>query len=175
MNEIKLSDFVEFYHENQMIFLFLGVGIVLYFLVPFFTCFIRNIKYNRLMHQSNIRDIDRMNGFEFEEYLKVLFKKLGYRPEVTRKSGDFGSDVVLKGKNKVVIQAKRYNSKVGLKAVQEVYAAQAYYKSDEAWVLTNNYYTKQAKELAESCNVKLLDRTDLMKFIVEINPEGKIA
>lgn len=65
-----------------------------------------------------------MDGLQFEVYLKALFKELGYKPEVTKKSGDFGVDIVLKGKNKIVIQAKRYGNKnrVGISAVQEVYA-----------------------------------------------------
>ena len=45
--------------------------------------------------------------------------------------------------NKIVVQAKRYNSKVGMSAIQEVYTAKKYYKADEAWVITNNYYTER--------------------------------
>nr|WP_077303355.1 restriction endonuclease [Virgibacillus pantothenticus] len=125
------------------------------------------------MARSGIKDIDRMDGFQFEAYLKVLFKKLGYRPVVTQKSGDYGADVILKGKNKVVIHAKRYGYKnrVSMDAVREVYAAQAFYQADEAWVITNSLYTKQAKELAKACGVKLLDRFALQDFIIEINPE----
>ena len=127
------------------------------------------------MIQSGIKDIDRMSGYDFEDYLKVLFKKLGYKPQVTKKSGDFGADLVLKGKNKIVIQAKRYGYKnnVSLDAVREVYASKAFYKADEAWVITNSFYTKQAKMLAEACGVRLLNRYDLQKFIVEINPDKK--
>ncbi|NWO12694.1 restriction endonuclease [Virgibacillus sp.] len=134
---------------------------------------IYKIFQQRKMARSGIKDIDRMNGFQFEEYLKVLFKKLGYRPVVTKKSGDYGADIVLKGKNKVVIQAKRYGYKhrVSLDAIREVYAAKAYYKADEAWVITNSFYTKQAKILGSACGVKLLDRFDLQDFICEIKPE----
>ena len=32
--------------------------------------------------------IDKMDGFQFEMYLKALFKKLGYKPIVTIKTGD---------------------------------------------------------------------------------------
>ena len=127
------------------------------------------------MVQSGIKDIDRMSGYDFEDYLKVLFKKLGYKPQVTKKSGDFGADLVLKGKNKIVIQAKRYGYKnnVSLDAVREVYASKAFYKADEAWVITNSFYTKQAEMLAEACEVRLLNRYDLQKFIVEIDPDKK--
>lgn len=125
------------------------------------------------MKRPGIKDIDRMDGYQFEEYLKVLFKALGYRLIVMKKSGDFGADVVLKGKNKIVIQAKRYGYKhnVSLDVVREVFAAKYYYKVDEAWVVTNWFYTKQAKELVKACDVKLFNRYELEKFIVRINLE----
>ncbi|WP_176521379.1 restriction endonuclease, partial [Priestia megaterium] len=74
-----------------------------------------------------------------------------------------------------VIQAKRYGSKnrVSISAVQEVYGAKAYYKANQAWVVTNSYFTKQAKELAAACDVTLVDRADLQKFINDVNPVFK--
>lgn len=122
------------------------------------------------MVRSGIKEIDMMSGYEFEEYLKLLFNQLGYKALLTKKSGDYGADLVLKGKNKIVVQAKRYKKKnnVGISAVREVYGAKAYYGADEAWVITNSYYTKQANELACKCNVKLLDRDSLQKFIVQV-------
>ncbi|ASK64281.1 restriction endonuclease [Virgibacillus phasianinus] len=126
----------------------------------------------RLMKRSGIKDIDQMQGYQFEEYLKVLFKGLGYRPIVTKKSGDYGADVVLKGRNKIVIQAKRYGYKhnVSMDAVREVFASMFFYKADEAWVITNSFFTKQAMILAKACGVKLLNRYELEEFIVKINP-----
>ncbi|MED0906749.1 restriction endonuclease [Bacillus nitratireducens] len=136
----------------------------------------RKIQERRMlkrMAKSGIRYIDKMDGRQFEVYLKALFRELGYSPTVTKQSNDFGADLVLKGKNRIVIQAKRYGMKnrVGISAVQEIYAAQAYYKAHEGWVVTNSVYTRQAKELAEACNVKLIDRVELQKLINKINPE----
>ncbi|MFD0769004.1 restriction endonuclease [Bacillus sp. CGMCC 1.60114] len=136
---------------------------------------IREIRMLKRMAKSGIRYIDKMDGFQFEVYLKALFRELGYRPEVTKRSCDYGVDVVLKGKNRIVIQAKRYGIKnrVGIKAVQEVYAGKAYYKADEAWIVTNSLYTKQAEELAKACQVKLIDRFELQNLINKVNPEQK--
>lgn len=122
------------------------------------------------MVRSGIKEIDMMSGYEFEEYLKALFKRLGYKAVVTKKSGDYGADLVLKGRKRIVVQAKRYRKKnnVGINAVREVYGAKAYYEADEAWVVTNSYYTRQANELARKCNVKLLNRDELQKFIVQV-------
>ncbi len=153
-----------------------SVAFISLFLIVFLINFIhRTIKerlYLKRMARSGIRDIDKMDGYQFEVYLKSLFKELGYKPHVTKASNDFGADLILKGKNTIVIQAKRYKlkSKVSISAIQEIYAAKAYYKADEAWVITNSLFTKSAKALAEACGVKLLDRGDLQQFINTINP-----
>jgi len=95
------------------------------FVFPMIIKYVKKKKRFNLMKKSGIRDIDRMKGYQFETYLQVLFKEIGYRPVVTQKSGDYGADVVLKGRNKIVIQAKRYGykHKVSMEAVREVLAA----------------------------------------------------
>lgn len=91
-----------------------------------------------------------MDGHQFEVYLKALFRELGYSPTVTEQSNDFGADLVLKGKNCIVIQAKRYGmkNKVGISAVQEIYAAQTYYKVHEGWVVTNSVIYKTGERIS---------------------------
>ncbi|MGE7718236.1 restriction endonuclease [Priestia megaterium] len=154
---------------------YLFLIIILFKLSQFAYRVIRERRYMKELAQSGMPYIDKMDGYQFEIYLKALFQQLGYKPQVTQKSGDFGADLVMKGKDKIVIQAKRYGVKnrVSLSAVQEVYGAKAYYKANQAWVVTNSYFTKQAKELAAACDVTLVDRADLQKFINEINPVFK--
>ena len=41
-----------------------------------------------------LNDIDLMSGYEFEEFVAGLFKKMGYATEVTKASGDQGIDVL---------------------------------------------------------------------------------
>jgi restriction system protein len=135
---------------------------------------VRKIKRERLIAKSGIKDIDKMDGFQFEEYLKVLFKKLGYKTAVTKKSGDFGVDVLLQSDTgRIAVQAKRYGygNKVSLKAVQEVYAGGTYYLADERWVVTNAFFTKPAMELAKACNVRLVNRNELQELILKLKPE----
>lgn len=119
--------------------------------------------------RSGINDIDKMDGKTFEKYLEVLFNKLGYRVERTRYVGDYGADLVVwKNRIKTVIQAKRYKNKVGVKAIQEAVAAKGYYQCDEAMVVTNSFYTKQAEKLAQANGVKLWDRDDLVKALLSV-------
>ncbi len=41
-----------------------------------------------------IDDIDMMNGSEFEHFVCELYKKMDYKAEVTKQSGDQGLDVI---------------------------------------------------------------------------------
>ena len=116
--------------------------------------------------QIFIEDIDRLNGYEFEEFLKNLFLKMGYQVEQTKLSGDQGADlVVVKFGEKTVIQAKRYGAKVGNYAVQEIMAAISLCQAQKGAVITNNYHTPAAFELAEANNIELIDRNDLEELI----------
>lgn len=119
------------------------------------------------LSKSNITTVDKMDGDQFEIYLQALLQRLGYKAVVTQKSRDFGADLIIKGKKRIVVQAKRYktHNKVGISAVQEIYAAQRYYKANESWIITNSLYTKSAIELAKACDVKLIDRFELVKLM----------
>ena len=108
-------------------------------------------------------------GEEFEVYLKNIFEKLGYNVEMTKVTGDQGADLILSKDNiRTVVQAKFYTNTVGNKAVQEVTSAIAFYSADKGMVVTNNYYTKSAIELAKANNIVLWDYDILQEKIDKI-------
>jgi restriction system protein len=107
-----------------------------------------------------------MTGLEFEEYLGPLFEMQGYSAKVTQGSGDYGADLVIsKNGVKTVVQAKRYSSNIGVSAVQEIVAAKPFYHARKAMVVTNQYFTQQAKNLAKANGVQLVDRDSLIAMI----------
>ncbi len=113
-----------------------------------------------------INDVDKLNGYEFENLLKVLLEKKGYNVENTPLSGDQGADLVIsRFGEKIVVQAKCYNGSVGNKAVQEVVASIAYYGANKGMVITNSDFTSSAYDLAKINNIKLIDREQLEKMI----------
>jgi len=123
----------------------------------------------KLILSSDITSIDIMEGYEFEEYLKCLFFYMGYAVEVTKKSRDYGADLVLvRDQIKIVVQAKRYNKAVGSKSVSEVVGAMKHYMANEAWVVTNDHFTLAAETLARENSVRLIDREELMEMSREV-------
>lgn len=105
------------------------------------------------------------DGFEFESWVATNLKKFGWDAEATQGSGDQGLDVIAtKNGCRVGIQCKLYSSNVGNKAVQEINAAKSHFGLDKVAVLTNAGYTKSARDLAQTCNVRLLSHYDIPRF-----------
>lgn len=112
--------------------------------------------------------IDYMSGQKFEELLiNQLLPNEGYTNiSGTPYTGDYGVDIIAyKDGIKCAIQCKRFNEKVSNGAIQEVAAGKKHYFCEKAIVITNNYYTNNAKELAFDNKVELLDRDDLIRMI----------
>lgn len=102
------------------------------------------------------------SGTDFERRLARMFRRLGYAVEQTQASNDHGADLLLRRHRRTVaVQAKRYGKPVGNKAVQEAFAAQAYYGTDEAWVVTDSTFTRGALAQAGPCEVRLVDGEEL--------------
>lgn len=107
-----------------------------------------------------------MTGLEFEQYFSALLEKNGYAcVEVTKKTGDFGADVIatLDGV-KYVFQCKYYSSPVGIEAVYQIHAAKTMYSAHVAVVATNSVFTRPAQIAAEELKVILWDGEKLSQL-----------
>ncbi len=128
---------------------------------------IKRVKYilkKRRYLKSGLFKIDMMNGEQFENFLKFNLELRGYKTKLTVYRGDFGADIIATKDNRVtVVQAKRYKKKVGISAVQQIVASKAYYKASESMIITNSYFTKQAKILAKVNDTILWDRKRIIK------------
>lgn len=100
------------------------------------------------------------DGIDFEHKMCKLLKENGYHNvQTTKTSGDYGVDILATKRGvKYAIQCKDYSNKVGVSAVQEAASGCNYYDYDQAVVLTNNEFTKNAEELARKTNVLLWDK-----------------
>jgi restriction system protein len=113
-----------------------------------------------------IKDIDTMDGKEFEFFLKVFFQKQDYSVEMVPPSRNSGVDLIVKKSGiTTVVRVKRQGQPVDPEAVEQAKGAKTPEKADQAWVITNNYYTGEAKESASRSGVKLFDRDGVMAMI----------
>ena len=149
-------------------------------LVWFIALKIKRSKYRNsdYINIFNLAQIDSLSGIEFEKLLKTIFEKQGYHVSLTKKSHDYGADLILNKNNKIsLVQAKCYEKNIGIKAIQEIIAAKTHYLAEDLFVATNRYFSKDAIILAGEHGVKLIDRDVLLKlvqsFMPKIEPEGK--
>lgn len=111
---------------------------------------------------------DYMTGPDFEVYCADLLRKNGFIDvSVTSTSGDFGADIIAtQNKIKYAIQCKCYSSDIGVDAVYQVTGGMKYYDANVGVVLTNRYFTRQAKELASKTGIALWDRNFLISLVI---------
>lgn len=108
-----------------------------------------------------------MDGHQYEQKCAQYLREQGYtNVTVTRGSGDQGVDITaMKDGKKYAIQCKYYEGNVGNKAIQEVYAGAAFYNCSVAMVITNSFFTKSAKELAQKLKVILVEDINAIKLM----------
>ena len=119
---------------------------------------------NRIDMYNN--QYDYMTGEDFEVYVATILQRIGFvNVQLTKGSGDQGVDIIAeKDGMKYAFQCKRYDKPVGNKAVQEVFAGKFFYHCHAAVVVTNNYFTQSAKDLAHENGVVLWDRNFFLNY-----------
>ncbi|MBQ6320511.1 MAG: restriction endonuclease [Lachnospiraceae bacterium] len=119
---------------------------------------------------------DDMDGAEFEQYCAELLEAKGFENvEMTPPSHDYGIDIIADRDGiSYAIQCKCYSDPIGIKAIQEAYAGKDYYNAMIGAVMTNQSFTKTAKEFADKLNIVLWDGDYVMDLIHEVAiPEKK--
>jgi restriction system protein len=115
--------------------------------------------------RSGLRQIDAMNGNDFENYVAARLRAAGYRVAMTRATGDFGVDLIArKGKERLAVQCKRYGRRVGAAAVQQVVAGSLLHGCTTTMVVSNQEFTPAAVQLAQVHACRLVGRARLSKW-----------
>lgn len=128
--------------------------------------------YHKMQKLSSISDYD---GISFEKAIHDLFDLRGYKCQLTKKSGDYGVDVIaIKNGESIGIQVKHYSKPVGVGAVQEVASGALFYRTSQAMVITNSTFTNNAVTLASKLNVTLIDWPELAKIWLQAYPVQNI-
>lgn len=132
--------------------------------------------YNNALNEYNNQIIrlqrdywNKLNGYQFEEEIAKLYRKLGYTASVTRKSGDGGVDIVLhKDDAKIAVQCKHHSNKVGpndIRALQGVVATQNF--DYGIFVSLNGFTATVADEVRRSSDrikIELVSITQILKM-----------
>ena len=111
-------------------------------------------------------DFTQMTGYEFEDYVANLFKRMGFRVTQTEYSGDGGIDMYLYYekpvfRGKYVVQCKNYTSLVGQPVIRDLYGVVMSESANKGILITTSDFTEQAYAFADGKNLELINRVAL--------------
>lgn len=111
----------------------------------------------------------RWKGMSSSAFARICCgKKVFWRWSLQEQAGDYGVDILAeKDGITYAIQCKCYASPVGVAAVQETYAGKDYYDRMVGAILTNQYFTAPATDMAKKLKVMLWDRGYLEEWLEE--------
>jgi restriction system protein len=111
---------------------------------------------------SDLADVDDMSGVEFEEFVAAQLRTVGWAVTHTASTGDYGVDLVAqKDGTRMAVQCKRQAKAVGVAAVQQVVSGARQHGCNRAVVVTNQAFTKAARQLAATHRCRLVGREQL--------------
>lgn len=116
--------------------------------------------------------IQSLGWRELEVLTAKLFKEMGYDTILTSAIKDGGKDVVATreeagSKLKILIECKKYNNKIGVSKVRELYGTVQSDKFNKGILVTTSSFTRGAVEFAQSNNIDLLGQKELIKLLNE--------
>jgi HJR/Mrr/RecB family endonuclease len=119
---------------------------------------------------KTITRLQRIDPYDFEEFIADLWQEQGWRTKVTQASNDGGIDVIAsKGlirRETWAFQVKRHgpNTKVGTPDIQQYSSLpHQHRKIDRVAIISSNEFTKGAREIASKLDVTLIGGEKLVK------------
>lgn len=114
------------------------------------------------------RDLGALSGSDFELLLQRLYEKMGYTVQLIGGTGDQGGDLIANNsRERLLIQAKRWNAHVPNAAVQQAVAARTFHDCNKAAVVAASEFTREAVELAKATNIELISKSRLQQLLIE--------
>lgn len=128
-------------------------------------------------------DIYSLSPYRFEELIGDIFRQVGYRVEMTKRSRDGGVDLfLLTGENQRIgiVQCKRYRQdrKVDISLVSQLLGTQLAFDIKQAVLVTTSTFTQPARQRSVSpalarhgFKVELRDAADILRMLRVYNEE----
>jgi restriction system protein len=143
------------------------VGLVVV-LVAMWFIILRGVRKTQQHKAIQLSGVDVMDGFVFEKYVLELLKDQGFANARLTEKYDLGVDAIAdKDGERWGIQIKRNRNKTKAESVRAAVAALNHYQCTRAMVISNNFFTGSAQQIAESNRCVLIDRRQLGAWIAQ--------
>jgi HJR/Mrr/RecB family endonuclease len=119
---------------------------------------------------NSLDNIDTMTHFEFENYVKEIFKQKGYNSRLTDKyPSEYGADVIAIKDNEIIAIQCKHSSKqniFGREAIHQLHTeAKSFYKATKLIAITNSFFNSNAMNLAKIHNIEIRNRDNILDII----------
>jgi len=107
------------------------------------------------------KNFENISPFDFEYFVAMLLREMGYTTEVTKKTGDYGIDIIAKkGKQIVAVQCKRHNEKnlIGNVLIQQLLGSMHFINASHCIFITTSHFTKNAITQSQNSPIELWDK-----------------
>ena len=115
---------------------------------------------------------DDVEKLSFEDFVKEVFVKLGYKVKTLEENRELGADLLLKKEKDIfVVRLKHCDSKdasVDNRAVQEVCAAMSVHKTNRSMVICNGSFTEGAYKQASYTKTDMIDGHQLINLFRKV-------
>lgn len=128
--------------------------------------FIEKLESKSIIVVDDIDDVNKLNPYEFELFIKEYFIKKGYKAWTTKKTHDNGADVIAeKNDQRIAIQVKYSSNSIKGYAVYQTLRGKYNYIADKAILVTNSELTSGAKLDAIRDGIEVIDGNSISLFL----------
>jgi HJR/Mrr/RecB family endonuclease len=104
-----------------------------------------------------------LSGIQFEAELAAVFRKAGFRAELTASSGDKGVDIWLyTERGKEIVQCKAHSGPIGPAVAREIYGTLQHFGAPAAILASTSGFTKGVRAFARNKPIVLMDLSDIV-------------
>ncbi|MCQ6281225.1 restriction endonuclease [Bacillus sp. EB600] len=140
-------------------------------------------QYYKKNPPTKLDEILKLNGVEFENYIKALFQKQGFNVIKTPENKNVGIDLVFTKKikshiSKTAVKCGQYKKSVGVSAIQDIFYGQHLCKCSKSIIICTSEFTTSAIKKAADLKVELWDKNKLMEEIsrmVKTNDDSNLS
>jgi hypothetical protein len=115
-------------------------------------------------------DMSNMDGHQFETLVEKLVKKMGFTIKERKLTADGGIDILAQSheslfEGKYVIQCKRYNQKIPVSPIRDLYGVVHSVNANKGILITNSTFTQAALDFARDKQLELIDGAKLVGLL----------
>ena len=115
------------------------------------------------------------DGFDFENAVADLYRKLGYKVKVTKGTGDGGVDLILKKDGQItIVQCKAHTHQVGPEPVRALWGVREDFGATSAIFVAYSGVTQGAWNFVRGKKLRIVDVDELINMSLQVYSKRQV-